>query len=51
MVDGVDVGSFVVAQKELIVISLHTAMPFGQSPLFDPAELVEFAKGVTARLP
>lgn len=51
VVDGAGVGSFVVAQKELIVISLHTAMPSGQSPLFDPAELVEFAKGVTARLP
>ena len=51
VVDGAGVGSFVVSQKELIVISLHTAMPFGQSPLFDPAELVEFAKGVTARLP
>ena len=50
-VDGAGVGSFVVAQKELIVISLHTAMSSGQSPLFDPAELVEFAKGVTARLP
>ena len=51
VVDGAGVGSFVVSQKELIVISLHTAMPSGQSPLFDPAELVEFAKGVTARLP
>ena len=51
VVDGAGVGSFVVSQKELIVISLHTAIPSGQSPLFDPAELVEFAKGVTARLP
>lgn len=51
VVDGAGVGSFVVAQKELVVISLHTAMPPGQSPIFDPAELVEFAKGVTARLP
>jgi len=51
VVDGAGVGSFVMAQKELIVISLHTAMPSGQTPLFDPAELVEFAKGVTARFP
>ena len=51
VVDGAGVGSFVVAQKELVVISLHTAMPPGQSPIFDTAELVEFAKGVTARLP
>lgn len=51
VVDGAGVGSFVVSQKELIIISLHTAIPSGQSPLFDPAELVEFAKGVTARLP
>ena len=51
MVDGVGVGSFVVAQKELIVISLHTAMSSGQSPLFDPLELVELAEGVTSRLP
>ena len=51
VVDGAGVGSFVVAQKELVVISLHTAMPPGQSSIFDPAELVEFAKGVTARLP
>ena len=51
MVDSVGVGSFVVAQKELIVISLHTAMSSGQSPLFDPLELVELAEGVTSRLP
>ncbi len=51
VVDGSGVGSFVVAQKELIAISLHTVMPFGESPLFDPAELLKFAKGVTARLP
>jgi len=51
VVDGAGVGSFVVAQKELIVISLHTAMPSGETPLFDPAELVDLAKGVTARLP
>jgi hypothetical protein len=51
VVDGAGVGSFVVAQKELVVISLHTAMPPGQSPIFDTAELVGFAKGVTARLP
>jgi hypothetical protein len=51
IVDGAGVGSFVVAQKGLVVILLHTAMPPGQIPLFDPAELVEFAKGVTAKFP
>jgi hypothetical protein len=51
VVDGAGVGTFVVVQKELILISLHTAMSTGETPLFDPAELVEFAKGVTARFP
>jgi hypothetical protein len=51
VVDGAGVGSFVVVQNELVVIFLHTAMPSGKTPLFDPTELVDLAKGVTARLP
>ena len=45
------VGSFVVIQKGLVVISLHTAMPSGETPLRDSGELLDFAKGVTAKLP
>lgn len=51
VVDDVGVGSFVVVQKGLVVISLHTAMPTGETPLSEPDELLEIAKGVTAKLP
>jgi len=51
VVDNVGVGSFVVVQKGLVVISLHTAMPTGEAPIRDPEELLEIAKGVTAKLP
>lgn len=51
VVDNLGVGSFVVVQKGLVVISLHTAMPTGETPISDPDELLEIAKGVTAKLP
>ena len=51
VVDNLGVGSFVVVQKGLVVISLHTAMPTGETPIRDPDELLETAKGVTAKLP
>ena len=51
VVNGAGVGSFVVVQKGLVVISLHTAMPTGETPLSNPAEMLEIAKGVSAKLP
>jgi len=45
------VGSFVVIRKELVVISLHTTMPAGETPISDPEELLDVAKSVTAKLP
>ena len=51
VVDDIGVGSFVVVQKGLIVISLHTAMPTGETPIRDPEELLEIAKRVSAKLP
>ncbi len=41
----------VVVRKELIIISLHTTMPSGETPLRDSAELLAVAKGVSAKLP
>lgn len=51
VVDNIGVGSFVVVQKGFVVISLHTAMPTGETPISNPDELLEIAKGVTAKLP
>lgn len=45
------VGSIVVIQKEFVIISMHTAMPSGETPLRDSGELLDVAKGVSAKLP
>ena len=44
------IGSMVVIRKELVVISMHTAMPSGETPLLDSGELLDVAKGVSAKL-
>lgn len=51
VVDSGGVGSFVVFQKGVNVISVHTAMPEGETPVQDVDELASIAKMVNAKLP
>ena len=45
------VGSFVVFWEGIYMVQVHTAMPEGQAPLREVAQLVQLASGVKERLP
>ena len=51
VVDSGGVGSFVVFQNGVHVVSLHTAMPEGETPVRDVDELASIAQVVNSRLP
>jgi hypothetical protein len=51
VVNTAGVGSFVDFQKGVILCSLHTAMPEGETPLVDSDQLVDMAQLVEEKLP
>ena len=50
-VNSAGVGSIVVFQDASRIISLHTAMPEGEPPLREPAQLIGLAKDIREKLP